>query len=568
MKQISFYQAEDTPIGEGGMGRVLRGVNANGEPVAIKEILPEFASDYEIRSRTEKEVQLLETLDHRSIVKVYDHFPLNGNFYIVLEYVDGLNIEQYVGQYGALHYNRAIRFMIDVLEAMQYVHEKGIIHRDLKPSNIMIRQDERVCLLDFGIAKDTNAGGAGTVVGTIIGSDGYMSPEQANGFGIDHRADVYSLGCVLYYMLTGKHAYNVLGSDFETRENIVNTPFPRLSDNSKAAFPAKLQEVLDRATDKNMMRRYQSCREFSGELQRIIGGGASTGIMPSKEASVFVTIGRCECDINIPDNINKVSRQHLDIAYRQFTGGNHYVITDHSSNGTFVNGKILHRDSTHISENETPQIYLACDAAYPLDWNMVRSVIQKKLEAIRAEEQRKTPAEPDVTGTTQYLTPEERQKMAHESGAVLPDSGAVLPEDGGEEIAYDGPDTKEMSFLKAWKLFFTRAFDFRGRSRRKEYWYVVLGNSILGLLNFIIAIVTFNDYGPSMFSMIFSSVVMLFSLVCIIPGLSLVVRRLHDTGHSWYYIFMGLIPVVGGFILLFEFCSDSQSDNEWGPCPK
>ena len=239
MKTISIYQVEDNPIGAGGMGRVLKGTDPQGRQVAVKEILPEFASDFEIRTRTEREVELLQQFNNDYIVKVYDQFPLGDNFYIVMEFVDGLNVEQYVQKYGAIPWERATRFMVKILEAMQFVHEKNFVHRDMKPSNIMIRNDERICILDFGIAKDMGSQGGGTVIGTIIGSDGYMSPEQADGFSIDHRADIYALGCVFYYMLTGHHAYNTLSSDFETRSNIANTPFPKLSKHSKKSFPAK-----------------------------------------------------------------------------------------------------------------------------------------------------------------------------------------------------------------------------------------------------------------------------------------------------------------------------------------
>lgn len=385
MKKISIYEVEDQPIGSGGMGRVLRGTDPQGRQVAIKEILPEFAYDFEIRTRTEREVELLQQLNSDSIVKVYDQFPSGDNFYIVMEYVDGLNIEQYVQKYGAIPYERAVRLMVEILEAMQVVHEKRFVHRDLKPSNIMIRRDERICILDFGIAKDMGGQGGGTVIGTVIGSDGYMSPEQADGFSVDHRADIYALGCVLYYMLTGHHAYDTLGSDLETRSNIANTPFPRLSKHSKKSFPAKLQGILDHATDKNMMKRYQSCREFRKDLETLLPNGIKphTIISSNKTDDIFITVGREGCDILIDDKKMKVSRSHIDITYRLFTGGQFYVITDHSANGTLVNGKRLGRGETiNIpADGEVPEVLLACDDSYPLDWEKVRKLIASKIAA-------------------------------------------------------------------------------------------------------------------------------------------------------------------------------------------
>ena len=119
MRTISIYQVEDTPIGSGGMGQVLRGHDPQGRQVAIKEILPEFASDFEIRTCTEREVEILEILNNtEGIVKVYDRFPINNNFYIVMKLVDGNNVEQYVGKYGAMPYERAVRFMMKILEIM------------------------------------------------------------------------------------------------------------------------------------------------------------------------------------------------------------------------------------------------------------------------------------------------------------------------------------------------------------------------------------------------------------------------------------------------------------------
>lgn len=405
MKQISIYQVEDTPIGSGGMGRVLRGVDPNGRAVAIKEILPEFAQDLEIRTRTEREVELLQQLNNDNIVKVYDQFPLNDNFYIVMELVDGLNVEQYVQKYGPIPVERASRFMVNILDAMQFVHEKQFVHRDLKPNNIMIRNDERICILDFGIAKDLGNNGSSltTVYGTILGSDGYMSPEQANGYSVDHRADIYALGCVFYFMLTGCHAYDTLGSDFETAQNIVNTPFPKLSKHSKTSFPKGLQEILDQATDRNMMRRYQSCREFSKDLVALIPSASPshTKISSSKTEEVFLTVGREDCNILIDDPLMKVSRKHLDITFRQFTGGRYYIITDHSSNGTMVNGRPLKRgESENIpADGEDPQVFLACDGNYRLDWSHVKELIAKKLkerdDAIGNTEPGYPPVNPD-----------------------------------------------------------------------------------------------------------------------------------------------------------------------------
>lgn len=481
MKTISIYQVEDKPIGSGGMGQVLRGEDSQGRQVAIKEILPEFASDFEIRTRTEREVEILQVLNSTDgVVKVYDQFPLNNNFYIVMELIDGINVEQYVQKYGSIPYERAVRFMIRILETMQSVHEKDIVHRDMKPSNIMIRDDERICILDFGIAKDMGSMNGGTVIGTIIGSDGYMSPEQADGFSIDHRADIYALGCVFYYMLTGHHAYDTLSSDFETRSNIANTPFPKLSKHSKKSFPAKLQEILDHATDRNMMKRYQSCREFRKELETMLPSASSshTVISASKTEEIFITVGREGCDILITDDQMKVSRNHLDIIYRQFTGGRFYVVTDHSANGTLVNGRRLGRgESENIpADGATPQIFLACDGNYPLDWEMVKGLIVKKLKA-------RNDKEGTSSGDTLY-------KMN------LPDQ---QPEDDTDNQEEQKSAWKELGIMAVMMAVGTFVFGwlwlaagvygintFRQREYKLSHRYAVLGIGILSMVGYAV----------------------------------------------------------------------------------
>lgn len=561
MKTISIYQVEDNPIGSGGMGRVLRGTDPQGRQVAIKEILPEFASDFEIRTRTEREVELLQQLNSDSIVKVYDQFPLGDNFYIVMEFVDGLNVEQYVQKYGAIPYERATRFMVKILEAMQFVHEKNFVHRDMKPSNIMIRNDERICILDFGIAKDMGSQGGGTVIGTIIGSDGYMSPEQADGFSIDHRADIYALGCVFYYMLTGHHAYNTLSSDFETRSNIANTPFPKLSKHSKKSFPTKLQEILDHATDRNMMKRYQSCREFRKDLEILLPSASSTHtiISQNKTDNIFVTVGREGCDIIIDDPLMKVSRNHLDIAYKQFTGGRYYVITDHSSNGTLVNGKKISRnESENIpADASAPQIFLAADMSYPIDWEEVKRLIAGKIK------QSSSNGSEDPVGGTQY-------------SSSIPPNGLV-----GLNPAYDNEESADVSFVDAIRLFFTRAFDFSGRSRRKEYWYVILLNMIINVIVAVCQIAS-GGFGQPISSPIAQIIIVVAGIYCIIaiiPGISLSLRRLHDIGKDWkvfLWWLTALIPFVGiiavivvSIVWIMWMATDSEPvENDWGPCPK
>lgn len=379
MRQIANYTIEDTPIARGGMGQIFRGRDCQGQIVAIKEILPEFASDWAILSRIEKEVEFLLKVNHPSIVKLYSAFrdETTQNYYIVMELVEGLNIEQYVTKNGAIPEQEAVELMLKILDALQCVHNAHIVHRDIKPSNIMIRPDGNVCLLDFGVAKDMDNTNSSTIVGSVIGTNGYMSPEQADGFSINFRSDIYSLGCVFYYMLTGHHAFNTLASEFETKDAILNNEFPKLS-KYKQGLSDILQKVLDKATNKNMMLRYQNCYEFMAALRN----GTHISHTGTQNAPVMISVGREMCDIIITDADRKISRHHADIELKEFTGGKYYVFTDCSANGTVVNRKPLRKSSISIPANgPAPEIYLAGVVEGHLDWNKVIEELNKRVQA-------------------------------------------------------------------------------------------------------------------------------------------------------------------------------------------
>lgn len=383
MRQIANYTIEDEPLARGGMGQIFRGHDSQGHVVAIKEILPEFANDLTIVSRIEKEVEFLVKIDHPSIVRLYSAFRDPGThcYYIVMELVEGVNIEQYVMRNGAMPEQQAVEYMLKILDAMQCVHNAHIVHRDIKPSNIMIRPDGNVCLLDFGVAKDMD-NGAGTIVGSIIGTSGYMSPEQADGFSINSRSDIYSLGCVFFYMLTGHHAFNTLASEFETKNAILTNKFPRLS-KYKSGLSDVLQKVLDKATDKNMMHRYQSCYEFMAALRN----GTQISYSGAQKAQVSISVGREMCDIILEDSEQKISRHHADIEIREFTGGKFYVFTDCSANGTIIDGKKVNKQSVNIPINgKAPEIYLAGVKDGHLDWEKVVAEIDKRVQAMQVAE--------------------------------------------------------------------------------------------------------------------------------------------------------------------------------------
>ncbi|GMO22041.1 MAG: FHA domain-containing serine/threonine-protein kinase [Termitinemataceae bacterium] len=372
--KISIYEIQKQ-LGEGGMGKVYLGNDTKGNVVAIKEMLAEYVTNGDLRARFHKEVEISSKMEHPSIVKMYASFEENGNLYLVMEYVEGQTIEQYVRRNGAIAEEEAARIINQTLDALGYAHEKGFVHRDIKPSNIMIKPNGSVCLLDFGIAKDMN--GNGLTVGQVtIGTDGYMSPEQAGGYNIDHRSDIYSLGCVLFFMLTGHHAIEKKSNDFETRMAIVENDFPPLATYTHSTS-MKIQTILNKATHKNMQVRFQSCHDF---LEAFKKSDAVTEVSPAmnlkSEVNVFnannannnggetmfndcliISIGRENCDINISNS--KVSRHHADIKVEGAPSCAKYFFADHSTNGTGIDGKKIHNSETRIFPNLHPSILLA-----------------------------------------------------------------------------------------------------------------------------------------------------------------------------------------------------------------
>ncbi len=497
MKQIGNYRVEDIPIGSGGMGEVLRGVNKDGKPIALKKILPQFVSDFEYRIRIQAEINFLRQIKHPNVVKVYDQFLLDGNLYIVMELIDGKSLEDYVKEHGPIPWSDAAVMMCNLLDTIQYVHEQKIIHRDIKPGNVMVKPDNSLVLIDFGVAKNmaANQKSGGTVLGSVIGTDGYMSPEQASGLSIDHRSDVYALGCVFFFMLTGQHAFGNCDSDIETQRSIVTGTFPRL-DQYVRGIPSAIQEVLDSAVEKNMMKRYQSCREFREQLLKRLP--ASTLIKTGLESDdISVTIGREGCDICIGEDNFKVSRHHAVLKRKLFTGGMYYVYTDESSNGTTIDGQHYTRGmSYNIPPGVEPEILLADDPSCRLD--VAKAV--KMLNEIA-----KTKQSPSAR-------PPRTKSVSH-------------------------PDR----FFGSVGNCFIKYFGFKGYAHAGEFWYFALFNMlILGLLG------VGSVYLIAHVEMIFAMAA--WSLLIIIPTIAVTGRRLREINNGF---FASLLTVIGSLIPLY-----------------
>lgn len=255
-------------IGEGGMGNVYLAEHASlGRKAAIKVLAQQYANNPEIRARFKNEASTLSKLHHPNIVTLYDYVEEDDRLCLVMEYVEGHNLDHYIANIrGPIPEAVALPLFDQVLSAFAYAHNMGVIHRDIKPSNIIITPDNRVKILDFGIAKllehtDHKLTRTGARMGTVL----YMSPELVQGKVVDLRSDIYSLGVTLFQMLSGNEPYDKTLPEFEVYNNIVHNPLPKV----KEFYPMvsnHVQDIIDKATKKNPDERFQNCDQFLAAL--------------------------------------------------------------------------------------------------------------------------------------------------------------------------------------------------------------------------------------------------------------------------------------------------------------
>jgi len=287
-QKLGPYEIE-SPLGAGGMGEVYRAHDARlARAVAIK-VLPEvLAKDSDRLQRFEQEAQALGALNHPNLLAVFDVGVTDGLKYLVSELLEGNTLRERLNE-GALPQRKVIEYSTKIAIGLAAAHDKGIVHRDLKPENVFITKDERVKILDFGLAKYVSdakdsgataltAGPGATAPGTVMGTCGYMSPEQVRGEAADSRSDIFSFGAMLYEMSTGKRAF-VGETAAETMTAILKSEPPELE--GSVAY-AGMAQILEHCLEKNPTNRFQSARDLGFALGALSGTGATAALRQAK----------------------------------------------------------------------------------------------------------------------------------------------------------------------------------------------------------------------------------------------------------------------------------------------
>jgi beta-lactam-binding protein with PASTA domain/tRNA A-37 threonylcarbamoyl transferase component Bud32 len=292
----------DSVLGEGGMAKVFRGTDrVLGRTVAVKVLAPQFAKDQQFVARFRREAQAAAALNHPNVVSVYDTGSDDSIHWIVMEYVDGRTLKDVIRQEGPLLPERAVEIAQAVCLALTTAHQKDLVHRDIKPGNIMLTPAGEIKVMDFGIARATAGADTLTQTATVLGTAAYLSPEQAQGKTVDARSDIYSLGCVLYEMLTAHPPFEAESPVALAYKHVRETPTPPGRLNSDVR--SELDAVVLKALAKNPDNRYQTAREMAEDLQRMARGQPvmATPVLPGDATEVVTRqAGRTEVMRGLP----------------------------------------------------------------------------------------------------------------------------------------------------------------------------------------------------------------------------------------------------------------------------
>jgi len=264
--QIDSYRI-DAPVARSGMASIYRATDVrDNRVVALKIPNPDMEADPILFDRFQREAAIGERLSHPMVMRVYGGEKRSRN-YMVMEWCEGHLLREILS-HGRIGHDRAICITIKVLDALEYIHEQGIVHRDLKPENIMVDDHDNVKLIDFGIAGDSGARRLTYAnLTSTLGTADYISPEQVKGKRGDGRSDIYSMGVILYEMLTGTLPFSGNSPMEVMNDRLLNHPVPPTVADSRIS--PEMQEVLYRALERDPQNRYAHAREFAHDLQHL-----------------------------------------------------------------------------------------------------------------------------------------------------------------------------------------------------------------------------------------------------------------------------------------------------------
>lgn len=305
------YEVQEI-IGVGGMSVVYKAYdNVDDRIVAIKILKEEFLNNEEFKRRFKNESKAIALLSHPNIVKVYDVNFGEKLQYIVMEYIDGITLKEYINKQGAITWNDALFFMTQILRAVQHAHDKGIVHRDIKPQNIILLKNGNIKVTDFGIARFSRSE-TRTLTEQAIGSVHYIAPEQAKGEYTDEKADIYSLGVVLYEMLAGSVPFEA--------DSAVSVALMQLQADAKKLtdinpdIPLGLEQICIHAMQKDPMDRYQTATEMLLDIEEIIKDPKATFNYVSKvDTNPTIIVNKNEV-ISREEQHNDEVQEHVDAA--------------------------------------------------------------------------------------------------------------------------------------------------------------------------------------------------------------------------------------------------------------